>query len=701
MNHDKTFGLPVIPLYYSIPLLVVCITALLILIFAFGVEVPVVLFTPPVGAVNVTSCGTLGVNGTYYYLSTNLNFPGATCFIITGDNIVLDGENLQNLTGDNSAGTAAVIVLGKNVTVKGLNIYSADRGILVNGVPNATITLNYINNSASHAVHLNFSNESKVIQNVLSYPGRDGVLFDLSFNGLVQDNIISGREGLPTPGTSAAGIEMNNSVQNSILNNSIFNFAKGVSLQYSKGNVFTRNLIISPSFNGIYLLLNNGTANYFDSNRIIGSQRSAIFVDKTVSVIFLNLSVVNTVSPYYDLETASMPNGVQLFDTYLGKYIFNSTNAVFRSTGNSWINFTQGLNGTGSNLSADVRLGFNYVDVNSVQRPELNKGAIITFQGLSTNLVSPIVYRSGQACPLSVCVNLSTPSAGIFVFSVTGWTNYSIGSSSVAPPQMITINEPDPNDVYSQSNFPVNFDVDLNQTGRAWFSLNSGSSNTTMNSDDNISFNYLQSALSAANYTFTVYANFTGTTQKASAFVNFRVTNSTGSFPPIPMLIIDEPDANEIYYLNSFPVNFIVNLSQSGKAWFSLNSGASNVTMVGSLGGKYFVYSQSAISVGNYTFTAYANFTGTVQRDTESVSFRVLSNSSVPFPNNTIILNNTNSSNLPPVWGAVEFKYVAYWLVVSVLSIAIVILILLIIKYFRTREVERNTIPRSIVSQLR
>ncbi|MEK6847162.1 MAG: hypothetical protein AABY16_03280, partial [Nanoarchaeota archaeon] len=391
-----------------------------------------------------------------------------------------------------------------------------------------------------------------------------------------------------------------------------------------------------------------------------------------------------------------------LFDTYLARYSFNTTNAVFRNTGNSWINFTRGLNGTYNNLSADVKLGFNYADVNSVQRPELNKSAIITFQGLSPSLVNPTIYRSGQVCPSSVCVNLTALNVATVLFSVTGWTNYSIGSGSVMPPQMIVINEPDPNDVYSQSSFPVNFDVDLNQTGKAWFSLNNGSSNTTMSSDDNISFNYLQSALSADNYTFTAYANFTGTTQTASAFVNFRVTNGTIAPPPppgTPTISIDEPDANEIYYLNNFPASFVVDLSQSGKAWFSLNNGVTNNTMSNSSNSNtHFTYSQSALTVGNYTFRAYANFTGTTQRATASANFIVLGTNQ---PNGTITLNNTNSTNPPGTGGSVEFKYVAYWLVVAVLSIAVIILILLIIKYFRTRDVARNTIPMSIVSQLR
>ena len=190
MNNHNNSGLPIVPLRYSVPLLVICIVALGILVFVFNLSAPVVLFTPPVGAVNVTSCGVLGQNDTYYYLNMSLSFPGVTCFTITGNNTVLDGESMQTLVGNNTPGTAGVIVLGKNVTVKGLNISSADVGILLNGAPNATITLNYINNSAHHAVLLNLSSSSKVTQNILSYPNFYGVLLELSSYNIVQNNLV-------------------------------------------------------------------------------------------------------------------------------------------------------------------------------------------------------------------------------------------------------------------------------------------------------------------------------------------------------------------------------------------------------------------------------------------------------------------------------------------------------------------------------
>ena len=273
----------------------------------------------------------------------------------------------------------------------------------------------------------------------------------------------------------------------------------------------------------------------------------------------------------------------------------------------------------GANLSSDVRLGFNFVEVNSALRPGLNKSAIITFEGLSNNFANATILRNGQPCPSSICTALTGLNAGTVIINVTGWTNYSIGSGLPSAPTL-DINEPDNNDVYTQNMFPVLFSVDLSQSGRAWFSLNNGSANTTMNTDDNESFTYSRSALPAGNYTFTAYANFTNTLLTDSAFVNFRVTNTTISGSP--------PQNN------------------------SQNNSNNNTPPI------------------------------------------------VP-PNTSIILNNSNSNNLPGDSSPVQLKHVVYWLLVVVLCIAIIILIFLIVKYFQARGTRQNTIPGSIVSQLR
>ena len=283
------------------------------------------------------------------------------------------------------------------------------------------------------------------------------------------------------------------------------------------------------------------------------------------------------------------------------------------------------------------------------------------------------------------------------MFNVSAWTNYSIGSS-VPPGPSIDIREPDQNDQYYPSNFPVLFDVDLSQSGRAWFSLDNGASNTTMNTDDNLSFTYSQSTLAIGNYTFKAYANFTGTSQTATASANFRVRDTTSGGGP--SLSIVEPDPNDVYYSSDFPVTFLVDLSQNGKAWFSLNNGVANTTMINSSNSNtHFTYSQSTLAAGNYTFKVYANFTGTLQRVTSSVNFRV-GNISIP-PNTTIVLNNSNSSNPLGIGSQIQVKYFVYWLLIAVLSIAIIILIFLIIKYFQTRSTQRYLVPSSIVSQLR
>ena len=616
MNQYKNSGLPIVPLYYSVPLLAICVVAFAILVFVFNIGVPSVLFNPPPNAVNVTSCGTLGQNDTYYYLNTSLSFAAVNCLIITGNNTVLDGENRQNLTGSNALDASAVLVFGNNVTVKGLNISFAYNGIKVQSTSNVTVTFNLINYSNYSAVYVNSSSGVNVFQNLLLYPSWAGVYFEGASFSTAQQNYIYGRELVG--GSSFGGIGLSASSSTNVSNNYVQYTALAFGTQWSNNNLFAYNVAERPSINGFFMWLSFGPRNILQHNRVINSSASAIYLDNVTDILLFNDSAVNTSSSSYDLETNATVN-MEITDSYFARYSFNNSLLKFRNTGNARLNFTQPATLSGVNLSADVRLGFDYVEVNSSLRPGLNKSALVTLEGLATNFVNATIFRNGVSCPQNVCTALNSLTAGTVIFNVSSWTNYTVGSGAPSGPT-ININEPDNNDVYLQNSFPVLFDVDLSQNGTVWFTLNNGTTNTTMNTTNNIDFTYVQIVLPAANYTFRAYATFNASSQIYMAYVNFTVLN-TSIILPIP---------------------------------------------------------------GNQT------------NNSANSSFP-------PFlpPNTTIHLNNTNSSNFPGSESSVEFKYIAYWLIVTVLAIAIVILILLIVKYFRTRETQRSTIPGSIVSQLR
>ena len=91
MNQHNNSGLPVVPLYYSVPLLAVCVVALLILVFVFGISVPVVYLQAPSNP--ITSCGELNQNDALYSITASLSFTSDNCLNVTGNNSVIDANN--------------------------------------------------------------------------------------------------------------------------------------------------------------------------------------------------------------------------------------------------------------------------------------------------------------------------------------------------------------------------------------------------------------------------------------------------------------------------------------------------------------------------------------------------------------------------------------------------------------------------------
>ncbi len=713
MNDKRTFELPVVPLYYSVPLLFICISAFLILFFLFRIEIPVLLLQPvPPGAINVSACGVvLSQNNAYYVLNASLNFSSSPCIVISGDNITLNGQSQYWISGINTNSVQAVIVDGRNATVTKLNVTSAFYGIDVR-MGNATIISNFINGS-NEAVRLESAPapNTKITQNTIVNSVL-GIWLKNSNYCVVGQNVISGL------GNSGVGIKVYGSSYNNVTDNKVNNTYQSIEVDVSSNeNIFSNNFLDRAFTNG--LVVSNSVNNLFLSNRISNSLGSAvlIYLSNGQFVSLKNNSVTNTNVSFYDLEIASsLSSGLgytELTDNSFSSYKINST-VVFANSGNSKINFTQPLDVSGANLGNDVSLGFNYAGVNSNLRPGLNKSAIIIFEGIPTNLINMTIYRDGAPCPLNICRNITSLNAGTVVFNVTGWTNYSISFLGSVTSGNLTINEPDNNGQYTQSSFPVVFDVLLNKNGTVKFSLDNGTTNTSMITTNNLSFTYSQGVLPIKNYTFIVYANFSNG-QKQTSSINFSVVDI------IPVMQINEPDSNEVYYLSAFPVTFDVSLNLNGTVKFSLDSGVTNTTMSTS-DNRSFSYRQTSLSVGSYNFTAYANFSNGA-RQTASVSFRVTNNpsgssgsgsgsgsggSSGGTSGNKSGGNSStggSSSGGSYVGGSggstgggfdvgtrfSTLKNVGYWTVIVIVSVLIIILILLIVKYLRARVAEKSS----------
>lgn len=606
----------VFPLYYSVPLLVICLTALMIFVFVFNIERPVLLQPTPQNAVNITTCGVLSLNDTYYALTANLTSMGATCLIIEGYNSTIDGTGLYSLVGDNAINFSGIEVRGNGNAIQRFNISGFYNGIFVNSANSTTVVLNSINGSDNIGINITQTTNVSAITNFVSYSSYSGIFSKNSLSGLISGNEIQGRN---TPSLISSGIALDGSSNYLVQKNKVNLYFFSSGLIFASNNNFANNIFENPFSAGLFSYYSG--PNNFLNDSIKNSGQSAVYSDNSVGLNFTKLSVKSTASNFYDIHSNNQFGGITLTDTYLARYNFNNTAIRFVNTGNGRIQFYPNVTASNSNLSSDVKLAFNFAEVNSVNSPGLNRSALVVFEGISGNLNNATIFRNGVPCPLSVCVNLTALNGATVLFNVTGWTNYTISSQIPSSP-FINIEEPDSNEAYTLGSFPLRFVVELSQNGTAWFTLNNGTTNVTMNSSDMITYSYNQTSLNLGNYTMLVYANFTSSSFIANSSVRFRVlSNPITVGPPL---------------INN-----------------SNNTGQNNAPIVPSV-----------------------------------------NNGSTIVP-----LLNGSSSNQND--SSIDMRYVAYWMIISVLSIAIVILIFLVIKAIQAREINKNTIPGSIVSQLR
>jgi hypothetical protein len=611
----------VFPLYYSISLLFVCLTILLLLIFIFNISEPILLQPIPSNAVNVNSCGSLFLNDTYYILNNNLTATGTSCLIVEAYNSTIDGLNLYKISGNNAPNFSGIEVRGNGNIIKGMNITSFYNGILVHARNHTLVFNNIINGSDGFGINVSRTTNVSVINNLITYSRITGIFYldstgsGISSNLGIRNNIIQGINSVYI----STGIHLLGSTALNVNSNKINSSLISLALSFANNNNFANNVMDFPSSNGIYVYGANYLNNFFNDT-IIKPSQDAIFVGNSIGLNFSKTRIIGTSPAFYDLQVNDQYAGITLTDTYLAKYRLINTALDLINLGKGRIKFYPNITALGNNLSSDVKIGFNSVEVNSVNSPDLNKKALVSLNGLSTSFNSPIILRNGAPCPSNVCVNLTSLNSGTVLFNVTGWTTYSVGSTPTTPTNpTISIEEPDSNELYSTSAFPVKFVVELSRDGTAWFTLNNGTTNKTMNSKDLRNYTYNQISLSAGNYIMMVYANFTNTNFIANASVKFRVSSSPTSFG---------------------------------------NDGSQNNA-----------------------------------------------NQNNP-PNN--FGNNIGSDNLPPNNNKAKvgdsesgIKSVAYWLVIAVVSIAIIILIFLIIKAIQAKHINKLTIPGSIVSQLR
>jgi parallel beta-helix repeat protein len=339
-----------------------------------------------------------------------------TCITITANNVTFDGQGHSINYGQNGLPGQGIIANSVNLTtVKNSIISEGDFGLVGN----------------RHGIYLINNHDSEVFNNTVTTFGNNnfGIMLQSSSSNYIDNNHID------TSGISANNLQLQNGNGNVLANNILVshgNSAQGLALIDSSDNEISSNLIVTDQMNANAIFISNSKDNSFFGDELSVSNADIVVLNDTSSDgnSFTSISIAQRNEVYNDiLLNAEGIDGTSFVDTYLKKYLFSGLGSIisFKSSNFGEIIFLAPISGSGTDLSADVVIGDNSAVVQSDINSGLNQSAQITLYNLPTDFVNPEIKRDGLSCPLEVCMNLTDLNAGTVVFTVTGWSNYSIG----------------------------------------------------------------------------------------------------------------------------------------------------------------------------------------------------------------------------------------------------------------------------------
>lgn len=255
------------------------------------------------------------------------------------------------------------------------------------------------------------------------------------------------------PGTGISINQQNNTIKNCI----VYNFQYGIDSDFFPNSKITNTRIINSTIRAIRLS-GAPSPNSEVSNVTIISKNAneGLYVSGLYNSVFLG---INSTGSKYGLffanchnntieNSAMYGNSVQQIyvrDSNLtlknqliyGNYSFTNAILAFEDSNEAKIQYLGQITGNGSNLSNTVKISSNFVHVDSAAESEFNVPANITVYNTdSLGLSDRTPYRNEIPCSPSTCIELAD--ADIYIFNVTGFTNYSVGETSISCGSIIT-----------------------------------------------------------------------------------------------------------------------------------------------------------------------------------------------------------------------------------------------------------------------
>ncbi len=317
-------------------------------------------------------------NNTFYYGATGISTGGTVSVLVNNASII--NNSFNHLT------TAVSLGGGERMSITNSRFTNVSTALSISGGNNHSFENNNITDARSNALSFGGGSQHTV---------RHNILYNINGNAFSF--------------TASIGI-------NSIMNNNTIDLA----------NV---GIAISPGASGIgNMVFSNFTINNSRQNAIQFTNPSR----SVTNIAFDNVRIMNTNLSFRDLNiTSANSDDLQLADTSIANYSFSASGGTLlvRSANKADIKFLSRVNGSGTNLSADIVVGNNTAYVNdTATNGGLNKSANVTFYNTVGNAIgsSSIILRDGNDCSSTICTNLTALTASTVIFNVTTWSNYSL-----------------------------------------------------------------------------------------------------------------------------------------------------------------------------------------------------------------------------------------------------------------------------------
>ena len=381
--------------------------------------------------IGVSSCQVLSSANTTYTQTANIVPSGiiTPCINITAQNITFNGNGFW--ISNRTLNVTGIYSNQRNTTIRNANITMNDtaggigiffentatyssiinstfrnnrNGIFIIGGAYDTIKDNIISESSNMGIETSSTSHENFINNTLEYNIVKGIYIVGGVNNTLENNTFNGN-GIGS-GAGANGLEIILTNANILRSNTFNNNSLSLRIHASENNSIINNVINASRGDAINFLMSGTSANYNN---------------------FTNVTITNTASGAYDIRFVEAGiNGTYLIDMpNIGNYSFNQSIVYFKDSNFGEIRFLTGINGSGTNLTNDVRIRNNSVVVLSNVNVGLNRSANVTLYGMPGNFVNPEIARDGVACG-NICYNFTSLNAATVIFNVSSWTNFSI-----------------------------------------------------------------------------------------------------------------------------------------------------------------------------------------------------------------------------------------------------------------------------------